>query len=40
MIDAKPTAEFDAAWGDPEQFIRNAFRGISLRPQTLGVSIV
>jgi glyoxylase-like metal-dependent hydrolase (beta-lactamase superfamily II) len=40
MIDAKPTAEFDAAWGDPEQFIRNAFRGISLRPQTLGVSVV
>lgn len=40
MIDAKPTAEFDAEWGPPEQFIRNAFRGFSLRPQTLGVSIV
>ncbi len=40
MIDAKPTADFDAAWGDPEQFIRNAFRGISLRPQTLGMSVV
>ncbi len=40
MIDARPTADFDAAWGDPEVFIRNAFRGISLRPQTLGVSIV
>ena len=40
MIDAKPTQEFDAVWGDPEQFIRNAFRGISLRPQQMGVSIV
>lgn len=40
MIDAKPTEEFDAVWGDPEQFIRNAFRGISLRPQQMGVSIV
>ncbi len=40
MLDAKPTAEFDAVWGDPEQFIRNAFRGISLRPQQMGVSIV
>lgn len=40
MIEARPTREFDAAWGDPELFIRNAFRGISLRPQTLGVNIV
>jgi cyclase len=40
MLDAKPTAEFDAQWGDPEQFIRNAFRGISLRPQQMGMSIV
>jgi glyoxylase-like metal-dependent hydrolase (beta-lactamase superfamily II) len=40
MVDAQPTKEFDAVWGDPELFIRNAFRGISLRPQTLGVSIV
>jgi glyoxylase-like metal-dependent hydrolase (beta-lactamase superfamily II) len=40
MLDAKPTAEFDAVWGDPGQFIRNAFRGISLRPQQMGVSIV
>jgi len=40
MIDAKPTAEFDAVWGDPQLFIRNAFRGISLRPQTLGLSVV
>jgi hypothetical protein len=40
MIDAQPTREFDAVWGDPEQFIRNAFRGISLRPQQMGVSIV
>ena len=40
MIDAQPTQEFDAVWGNPEQFIRNAFRGISLRPQQMGVAIV
>jgi cyclase len=40
MLDAKPTQEFDSQWGDPERFIRNAFRGISLRPQQMGVSIV
>ncbi len=40
MLEAQPTKEFDAVWGDPELFIRNAFRGISLRPQTMGVSIV
>ncbi len=40
MLEARPTQEFDAVWGDPEQFIRNAFRGISLRPQQMGVSIV
>ena len=40
MVDAHPTQEFDAAWGDPELFIRNAFRGISLRPQSMGVSVV
>ncbi|HTB69042.1 MAG TPA: MBL fold metallo-hydrolase [Steroidobacteraceae bacterium] len=40
MIDAHPSREFDAVWGDPELFIRNAFIGISLRPQTMGVSIV
>lgn len=40
MIDAKPTREFDAAWGDPELFIRNAWYGLSLRARELGVSIV
>lgn len=40
MLEAQPTKEFDAVWGDPELFIRNAFRGISLRPQQMGVSIV
>ncbi|MEJ1964871.1 MAG: MBL fold metallo-hydrolase [Gammaproteobacteria bacterium] len=40
MLDAHPTKEFDAVWGDPELFVRNAFRGISLRPQQMGVSIV
>jgi cyclase len=40
MIEAQPTKEFDAVWGDPELFIRNAFRGISLRPQQMGVAVV
>lgn len=40
MLEAHPTREFDAVWGDPERFVRNAFRGISLRPQQMGVSIV
>ncbi|HEY4212689.1 MAG TPA: MBL fold metallo-hydrolase [Steroidobacteraceae bacterium] len=40
MIDAQPTKEFDTEWGNPELFIRNAFRGISLRPQQMGVNVV
>ena len=40
MVDAQPTQEFDAVWGEPELFVRNAFRGISLRPQQMGVAIV
>jgi cyclase len=40
MIDAHPTREFDPAWGDPELFMRSAFRGISLRPQQMGAPIV
>ena len=28
MIAAKPTAEFDAKWGDPTLLIRNAYPGL------------
>ena len=28
MIAAKPTQEFDAKYGNPEQFIRNAYMGL------------
>jgi len=28
MIAARPTAEFDAKWGDPSPFIRNAYPGL------------
>ena len=28
MVAAKPTAEFDAKYGNPEQFIRNAYMGL------------
>jgi cyclase len=28
MLAARPTAEFDAQWGDPERFIRAAFAGM------------
>jgi cyclase len=40
MIAAKPTAEFEAEWGDPELFIRNAYPGMAHRARELGVSIV
>jgi glyoxylase-like metal-dependent hydrolase (beta-lactamase superfamily II) len=29
MIEARPTAEFDAEWGDPTNFIRSAFVGMA-----------
>jgi cyclase len=29
MIEARPTREFDATWGDPERFIRSAFAGMT-----------
>jgi glyoxylase-like metal-dependent hydrolase (beta-lactamase superfamily II) len=28
IVAARPTAEFDAQWGDPQQFILNAYQGI------------
>jgi glyoxylase-like metal-dependent hydrolase (beta-lactamase superfamily II) len=40
MIAAKPAAEFEAVWGDPTQFIRNAYPGMAHRARELGVSIV
>jgi glyoxylase-like metal-dependent hydrolase (beta-lactamase superfamily II) len=40
MIAAKPAAEYEATWGDPRQFIRNAYPGMAHRARELGVSIV
>jgi glyoxylase-like metal-dependent hydrolase (beta-lactamase superfamily II) len=40
MIEAKPTKDFDAAWGDPRLFIANAWPGLVYRARELGVSIV
>ncbi len=40
MIDAAPTQEFDAKWGDPKLFIANAWPGLVARARELGVSIV
>jgi glyoxylase-like metal-dependent hydrolase (beta-lactamase superfamily II) len=36
MIAAKPTADFDAKWGNPELFIRNAYRGMWGHVRELG----
>ncbi|MEP7245256.1 MAG: MBL fold metallo-hydrolase [Gammaproteobacteria bacterium] len=40
MIDAAPTQEFDAQWGDPKLFIANAWQGLVQRARELGVTIV
>ena len=40
MLDAAPTREFDAAWGDPRLFVANAWPGLVQRARELGVSIV
>jgi cyclase len=40
MIDAAPTKEFDAHWGDPTLFVANAWPGLVQRARELGVSIV
>jgi cyclase len=40
MIEARPTSEFDAKWGDPSLFIANAWEGLVQRARELGVSIV
>jgi glyoxylase-like metal-dependent hydrolase (beta-lactamase superfamily II) len=40
MIDATPTRDYDAKWGDPKLFIANAWPGLVWRARELGVSIV
>ncbi len=40
MLNAAPTREFDAQWGDPKLFISNAWPGLVQRARELGVSIV
>jgi glyoxylase-like metal-dependent hydrolase (beta-lactamase superfamily II) len=40
MIDAAPTREYDAKWGDPKLFIANAWPGLVWRARELGASIV
>ena len=40
MLDAAPTREFDAVWGDPKLFVANAWPGLVQRARELGVSIV
>jgi len=40
MLDAAPTREFDAQWGDPKLFVANAWPGLVQRARELGVSIV
>ena len=40
MIEARPTAEFDAQWGDPRLFIANAWPGLVHRARELGAHIV
>jgi glyoxylase-like metal-dependent hydrolase (beta-lactamase superfamily II) len=40
IIAERPAAEFEAAWGDPRLFIRNAYPGMAHRARELGVSIV
>jgi cyclase len=40
MLAAKPTADYDAKWGDARQFIANAWPGLVHRARELGASIV
>jgi glyoxylase-like metal-dependent hydrolase (beta-lactamase superfamily II) len=40
MLQAAPTRDFDAKWGDPTLFISNAWPGLVQRARELGVSIV
>jgi hypothetical protein len=36
MIAAEPSKEFDAKWGNPELFIKNAYRGMWGHVRELG----
>jgi hypothetical protein len=36
MIAAQPTKEFDEKWGNPDQFISNAYRGLWGHVRELG----
>lgn len=40
MLDAAPTRDYDAAWGDPKLFISTVWPGLVARARELGVSIV
>jgi glyoxylase-like metal-dependent hydrolase (beta-lactamase superfamily II) len=40
MLNAAPTHEYDARWGDPGLFVANAYPGLAERARELGVSIV
>ena len=40
MVDAAPTREYDARWGEPKLFVANAWPGLVQRARELGVSIV
>ena len=40
MVDAAPTQDLDARWGDATLFVRNAWPGLVARARELGVSIV
>ena len=40
MIAAAPLKDLEASWGDPSQFIANAWPGLVARARELGVSIV
>jgi cyclase len=40
MIDATPTKDFDALWGNPNLFIETTWHGLIPRARELGVSIV
>ncbi len=40
MINAAPTGDYDAKWGDPKLFIANSWPGLVARSRELGVAIV
>jgi len=40
MVDAAPTKDYDAQWGNPTLFVSNSWPGLVQRSRELGVSIV